>query len=400
MLARVAVASLVWNTSQSPLLAMAAFAISYAPYLGPAQLLAALADRLPYRSVMVTADFIRMVLIGIMAIPGMPLPLMLVLMFTSAMVEPAYQASRSALLPKLVSGEALTLALSIYLTLNQTAQLTGYFVGGILAAVNPRIALSINAVVFAVSGLLLLAFVRHRAAEGDATQRKGLLRETGEGFALVFGNRVLRTIALVVFTTLGFTIVPEGSAVPWADELGGGPIVLALLMTAAPAAAMVSSIVFTRFVRPSVRQRLIRPLVLLAPLSLVPALLEPAWPWAVLMAMVCNLTAASLAPLNAIFVRTVPDGYRARAFSVMQTGMSLVQGIGIIGAGALAQSSLGVSQSVGVWGLAGTAVVILLLWRWPSSREFDDAVAQGEKTEPATTPDRPTVASGDAGPAT
>ncbi|HIW61472.1 MAG TPA: MFS transporter [Candidatus Stackebrandtia excrementipullorum] len=376
MLARVAVASLVWHATSSPLLSAAAFGISYLPYLGPAQLLATLADRLPYRSTMVFADLVRMVLIGLVAIPGMPLSVMLVLVFLSAMVEPAYQAARSALLPKLVAGEVLTLALSIYLTVNQTAQLTGYFLGGIIAGVNPRLALLINAAAFAVSAVALVLFVKPRPADSDRSRRKNLLRETGEGFTMVFGNQVLRIIALVVFTTVVFTIIPEGVAVPWTNELGGGPLLLALIMAAAPVAAITSTIVFTRILKPALRQKLIRPLVLLAPLSLVATLFDPSGPWIVVIAFVGNLSLASLTPLNATFVQAVPDGYRARTFSVMQSGMALLQGGAIIAAGALAQTSLTVSQSVGLWGLGGTVTVLILLWRWPSSRAFDDAVGR------------------------
>lgn len=384
MLARVAVAALVWQATASPLLAAAAFGISYMPYLGPAQLLATLADRLPYRSIMVFSDFLRMILIGLVAVPGMPLPAMLALVFLSAMVEPAYQAARSALLPKLVTGEVLTLALSIYLTVNQTAQLSGYFLGGVIAGVNPRLALVINAATFAVSGIVLMLFVKARPADSDRSQRKSLLRETGEGFALVFGNQVLRMIALVVFTTVVFTIIPEGVAVPWANELGGGPLLLALIMAAAPVAAISSTIIFTRLIKPSLRQKLIRPLVLLAPLSLVATLFDPPGPVVVVIAFVCNLGLASLTPLNATFVQSVPDGYRARAFSVMQSGMALLQGGAVISAGALAQTSMTVSQSVGLWGLGGTVVVLILLWRWPSSQAFDDAVAQEKKPAGST----------------
>ena len=379
MLARVAVSSLVWHATSSPLLAAAAFGISYMPYLGPAQVLAALADRLPYKSTMVFADLLRVVLIGLVAVPGMPLAVMLALVFMSAMVEPAYQAARSALLPKLVTGDVLTLALSVYLTVNQTAQLVGYFLGGIIAGVDPRLALMINSGTFVVSAVILVLFVKTRPADSSDIPRKHLLRETGEGFKLVFGDRVLRLIALVVFTTVTFTIIPEGVAVPWSDELGGGRLLLGFLMAAAPVSAIVSTIIFTRFVKPATRQKLIRPLILLAPLSLVVTLLDPSGPWIVVIAFVCNLSLASLSPLNATFVQAVPDGYRARSFSVMQSGMALLQGGAIFCAGLLAQSSLTVSQSVGLWGLAGTVIVLILLWRWPSSQAFDDAVAKNVK---------------------
>ncbi len=375
MLARIAITFLVFEATESPLLSAAAFGISYAPYLGPAQLLATVADRLPYRTTMVVADLARMVLIGLVAVPGMPLPVMLVLVFIAAMVEPAYDASRSALLPKLVSGETLTLALSVYLTLNQAAQLVGYLLGGVIAAIDPRIALLVDAATFGVSAIMLLTFVKYRPAQSDASKRKNIFKETGEGFVLVFRHRVLRTIALVVFTSITFAIIPEGVAAAWAPEAGGGAILQGTIMAAAPLAAIISSVIFTRFVKPSIRQKLIRPLVLVGPLALLPALLGPPGPVVVTIAVVCNLTLASIAPLNGIFVSAVPDGYRARAFSVMQSGTALIQGAAVLSVGILAQTALSVSQSVGLWGIAGVIVVAFLLFTWPSNEEFDKAVA-------------------------
>lgn len=382
MLARVAVTFLVFTNTDSPLLATGAFAITYAPYLGPAQLLAALADRLSYRTVMVVSDVLRMVFIGMVGViavlplsPHVALPLMLALVFASAMVEPAYQSARSAMMPHLVDGDVLTLAMSVYLTLNQSAQLAGYFLGGVFAAFNPDLALFINAAGFAVSAVVLMVFVKKRPPVATDQPRQNLFAETAAGFRLVFGNRILRIIALVVFTTVMFTIIPEGAAAPWAAEVGGDALLQGVIMASAPIAAIVSSVVFTRFTPPALRQRLIRPLVFLAPLALVPALFQPSPAMVVVIAIVCNLAAASLSPLNAIFIKAVPDGYRARAFSVMQSGMMLIQGIAVVSMGLLTKVGLSVAHSVGAWGVAGVIIVGGLLVFWPASSEFDDAVA-------------------------
>lgn len=393
MLARVAVTFLVFAATESPLLATGAFAISYAPYLGPAQLLAALADRMPYRTTMVAVDALRMVFIGtvgvIAVLPigvGTALPIMLLLVFASAMVEPAYQSARSALLPTLVDGDALTLAMSVRLTVSQSAVLTGYFLGGVIASINPEVALFINAAGFGASALVLLTFVTKRPPTASPETRHNLFVESAAGFKLVFGNRILRIIALVVFTTCMFTIIPEGAAAPWAAATGGGALLQGVIMASAPVAAIISSVVFTRFTPPAVRQKLIRPLVFLAPLALVPALFEPSGVFVVVIAVVCNFAVASLAPLNAIFVKAVPDGYRARAFSVMQSGLMLVQGTAVVSMGALTQIGLSVPHSVGAWGVAGVIVVGGLLVFWPASSEFDDAVAAAAPSAPAAKP--------------
>ncbi|MGH8878999.1 MAG: MFS transporter, partial [Stackebrandtia sp.] len=337
---------------------------------------------IPYRTTMIVADVLRMIFIGLEGIVAVlpidihtALPIMLVLVFAAAMVEPAYQSARSAMLPQLVKGDVLTLALSTYLTLNQSAQLAGYFLGGVIASVNPEVALFVNAGCFGISAVALAVFVKKREPSSAEGERENIFAETAAGFRLVFGNKVLRMIALVVFTTVMFTVIPEGAAAPWASELGGGAVLQGVIMASAPIAAIVSAVLFTRFTPPSVRQKMIRPLVFIAPLALIPALFSPPGPVVVMIAVACNLTLASISPLNAIFVKAVPDGYRARAFSVMQSGMMLIQGIAVVSMGLLTNVGLSVAHSVGAWGVAGTIVVGGLLVFWPASSEFDDAVA-------------------------
>jgi hypothetical protein len=52
---------------------------------------------------------------------------------------------------------------------------------------------------------------------------------------------------------------------------------------------------------------------------------------------VAGLGAAWSIPLNVAFVQTVPSAYRGRAFGVAVSGLYGVQGIGVLGAGALAE---------------------------------------------------------------
>ena len=53
---------------------------------------------------------------------------------------------------------------------------------------------------------------RGKAPALDAKHRTHLLRETAEGFRLVFGRPVLRALASIVFGAAIFVIVPEGLA--------------------------------------------------------------------------------------------------------------------------------------------------------------------------------------------
>ena len=75
-LARVALTLLVYDRTRSPLLAAVTFAASVLPVFVGGLVLSPLADRLPRRAVMIACDLARMVLVLIMAIPGVPLPVL------------------------------------------------------------------------------------------------------------------------------------------------------------------------------------------------------------------------------------------------------------------------------------------------------------------------------------
>src|ERR671921_472170 len=122
-LARAAVAVLVYQESESVLLSAAAFAVSYLPWLVGGPPLTALAERYPYRGVMVVCDLLRMALIFILIVPGMPVA-----------------------------------AMAANATTMQAAQVVGYLCGATLvAAVHPQLAIGINALAFGLSALLVRA---------------------------------------------------------------------------------------------------------------------------------------------------------------------------------------------------------------------------------------------------
>ena len=78
-LARVALAVLVFDRTDSALLTGLTYALTMAPAFLGGIFLSGIADRLPRREVMVAADIARALLIGAVAIPGMPFPALWVL---------------------------------------------------------------------------------------------------------------------------------------------------------------------------------------------------------------------------------------------------------------------------------------------------------------------------------
>lgn len=374
MLAKVAVAVLVFNQTGSPLLAAAAFAIGYLPWIVGGPLLATLADRLPWRRTMVLCDVGRMAIVALIAIPGVPLPVLLILLFAAALLSPPFEAARAAMLPDILEGDRYVLGIAMNNMASQISQVVGFVSGGaIVALVSPRGALMIDALTFLGSAVLLRLWVKARPAPLAVEKRSSISKETAAGLRLVFGNRRLRVYTLMVWASAAFAFAPEGLAAPFAKELGGGPTVVGLLLAANPVGTIIGGVVVGRFLLPSRRVRVLRPLALLSAAALVPLAIDlPLWAVLLLYA-ISGFGMSFLLPLNAMFVRALPTDFRARAYGVVQSGLQVSQGVAVVLAG-WAATSLDIRLVIALSGGLGVVVVCALAAVWPSEQEAGTVV--------------------------
>lgn len=386
-LARAAIAVLVYQQSHSVLLSAASFAINFLPWVVGGAVLSALAERYPYRTVLITCDVARMLLIGLLLVPHLPIWAMLVLLFVASLGAPPTQAARSALLPLVMKREQMPMAIATNATTTQSAQVVGYLAGAALATtINPQFALVIDVVTFAVSASLIASGVHRRPAAQERNKRTHLLRESGEGFRLVFGRETLRSIAVLIFVLTMFSIVPEGLAAAWAAQ--GDPdattrgLDQGLIMAAGPIGFVIGGLICGRLVGPELRDRLVRPLAVLSTLILVPALAGPPPPVAAVLVAFSGIAQGGLAPtLNSKFVLILPHGFRARAYGVMQTGLQLSQFTGVMVTGWLA-NTFRLPVVVGLWSIGGTLLMTVLIARWPSRESFQKATDEATAALP------------------
>ena len=171
-LARAAMTVLVYQQTRSVLLSAASFAISYLPWIVGGPVLAALAERYPYRRVMIVCDVLRMALVGLVALPGLPVGVVLALAFLGMLTSPPTQAARSALLPLVLGRDRVVVALAVNATTAQGAQVVGYLVGATVAAASsPRLTIAGVALLFGSSALAIALGVRSRPPARTPRQR-------------------------------------------------------------------------------------------------------------------------------------------------------------------------------------------------------------------------------------
>ncbi len=377
-LAKAAVTALVYRQTHSPVLTAATFAISFLPWAVGGPVLAALAERYPHRSTMVICDLLRAGLIALVALPHMPVPAMLVLLFLTALLNPPFEAARSAMLPRILNGDGYVLALSLQNGTGQAAQVFGYLVGSTVAVASPSTALLVDAATFAVSALMIRFGTPLQPVVTHRKPRTHLLRETGDGFVTVFTSPVLRAIAILILTGAVFAAPPEGLAAIWAARLESEParrgLAQAIIMIGNPTGLLIAGLLITRLVPPATRAKLIRPLAVVGPLCLVPALFNPSAPVVALLAGLAGVCAAGMLPAsNGLFVQALPIAYRARAFGVMQTGVQLLQGGSVLVTGLLATYAP-LPAVVGWWSAGGALLLLVVVSRWPSRAVFVETI--------------------------
>jgi MFS family permease len=361
-LARVALTLLVYDRTRSPLLAAVTFAASVLPVFVGGLVLSPLADRLPRREVMIACDLSRMVLVLIMAIPGVPLPVLVGLLFTVTMISTPFTSARSGMYPDILPGDSFALGTAVTMTTYQVALVAGFAGGG--AAVGffgVRPCLLADAVTFGISALIALIWVRPRpAARPDGAAGREARRGGGmtAGVRMAFGRPALRT-PMLLGCLATFYVAPEGIAAPLAHSLGAGSLATGMVLTAGALGPSVGAVAFTRLVRPAVRTTLMRPLAIAGCATLMLFALQPPLPLALLIIVVSGLFDCYQVPAVAAFVHAAPASHRSQLFGVAQAAMSLGQGAAMIAAGAIAEH-VSPSATIALSGAVGAVAAVLI----------------------------------------
>ncbi|NUT94778.1 MAG: MFS transporter [Saccharothrix sp.] len=368
-LARVALSVLVFQRTGSAAWTALTYALTMLPALVSGVLLSGLADRFPRRTVMVAADVVRAVLLAVMAVPGVPLPLVAALLVVAQLAEPPFAAAQGALLPT-VLGDRYEAGQSVHLITHQTGLLLGFAGGGLVVAwLGTSGALLADAVTFGASAVLLRFGLLARPAAGTVSRVGFRLRA---GALLVWRDRRLRLLVALGWLAL-FTVVPEGLAAPFSAEVGVGAEGVGLLLAADPA-GMVLGTVLLRFLPTARRVRLLGLLAVATALPLAGYWLEPGLFGAVALLALSGVFSAYQVTAGATFVRLVPDAQRGQALGFARSGLVAAQGIGVAGGGVLATVVGSAGTAIALAGAAGVvaAWAVTALWAGVSGTAVPD----------------------------
>jgi Na+/melibiose symporter-like transporter len=287
---------------------------------------------------------------------------MIVLLYFVTVLQPPFDASRSAIVRDMMAGPRYPLAMAVLQSTTRIVTVAGAVAGGIVVAlVGARLGLGIDAATFVVSAVLVQFGVHARPA-ADSSSSPNPVVQLVEGVRLVFGDRALRTLMFLGWLA-AFYEVPAGIIAPYTSRLGEGAVAAGFLLAASQLGAAISTPIFTKKIGPKTRLKWMGPMAVLACAVLALTVARPnLWASMALFAL-SNTFAMYQIAANTAFVERLPNERRAQAFGLANAGLIVGQGIAFALAGAAAEV-VPPSTVVALSGGLGTIVACGLALRW------------------------------------
>jgi MFS family permease len=368
-IARVALAALVLERTDSAFLAVLAFVVSFVPAVFGSAFLGGLADRLPRKVVLLAGDLGRGLIIAVLAliaVDSTPVWVLLLVLLMAEVFSAPFEAAQRSVVPDVLPEPHLALAgMGLLRVLFQLDQVAGIALAGLaIYFVNPRWGLLLDSVTFGASFLVLAVTMRWRAAPSDAGEAPATMwQDFRAGFRLVFDDPALRALVVLGWGAAVFIIAPEAVALAYARHEGSGSAVGAALMASVPAGAALGAFLVGR--QAPIRQvQLLLPTAVATCLPLLATCVAPPWQVAMALWFVSGLGQGFLLPLMGTVNLVAPAQFRGRVNGMAGAGFSLATVASFLLAGAVADAT-SPAVAVTVAAVVGLALIGAVHRSWP-----------------------------------
>ncbi len=344
-----ALGSLVYASTGSPLLsALAMFGPSLAQVVGALTLLSA-ADRVPPRAALVALALFLGLATAVQATPGLPTAAALGIVLVQGVPAALGGGVRYGMLTDILARDGYLLGRSVLNMSAGVCQILGYAAGGLLVAV-----LSARGTLLVGAGLYMLAAAvarfglsRHPArAAGRPSPR-----ETMRGNAALWSSVPRRYVYLALWVPNGLIVGCEALFVPYDTGHAG------VLLASAALGMLAGDVLTGRFLPPRWRARLAAPLRLLLAAPYLVFAVRPAMPFAVAAVALASIGFSASLLLQERLMALTPESLSGHALGLHTAGMLTMQGVGALVAGALAQLT---SPATAMTVLAAASVAVTL----------------------------------------
>ncbi|GLI02462.1 MFS transporter [Phytohabitans aurantiacus] len=362
-LAGLALATLVYARTESPLLsALSMFGPSFAGLIGATTLLS-VADRVPPRAAMTLGALAAAVTGLLLATPGLPLPAMFAVIFAQGVITSIGAGVLYGLLGEILPPDGYVLGRSVLNVSVGAMQVAGFALGGaLLVVVSPRTSLVIGAALAACSALVFRLGLRSRRPRASGRPSVAITWRVNRE---LLSTRARWAVYLSMWIPNGLVVGCEALFVPYA------PHAAATLFVAAALGMLLGDMAAGRFLSPQLRQRFVTPLRFLLAAPYLLFMLPLSLPVMVGAVALASTGFASTLLLQERLITLTGEEARGQALGLHANGMKAMQAIGATVAGLTAQF-LPVGTAMTMLAVASLAVTAMLS---PGLRLSDPRIA-------------------------
>lgn len=355
-----ALSVLVYAGTGSPLLSALAFGAGFLPQVVGGMLLGSLTDRLSPRPLIVAGYAVEAGLAAALGWLDLPVAASLTLVAVVACGTPVFAGAAARVIAERLTGDAYVLGRSVSNMSSSAAQLLGLAGGGVaVAAVGPRTALLFAAACHVAAAVIVRFGLPSGGPAGGGVQqgadRPGAVRDSWTGAVALLSDRTIRPLLLAQWLPSAFVAGAEALLVAYSAGRGFPAGTGALLMAAPAAGMLAGNFGAGRLMRPSLRERATPWLLLVLGAPLVALLAGPPLPVVVGLLVVAGTGFAYGLGLQRAFLAAAPEDRRGQLFALLSTGMMVLQGVGPLVLGAVAEVT---SPAVAI-AVAGAATVLV-----------------------------------------
>ncbi|WP_405776576.1 MFS transporter [Streptomyces sp. NBC_00859] len=325
----VALASLVFSATHSPLLAALSMSGgSFTQVVGAVALLSA-ADRLPPRAAETGLAVIAGVGAAVLALPGLPAWGAFAVLLALGLTGSVGGGVTYGLLAEILPDEAYVLGRSALNMSAGTMQIAGFALGGVLVTgLSPRGTLLVAAALALAAAAVALGGLSSRAPRSAG---RPSVRETWRVNRLIWSSAPRRCVYLALWVPNGLIVGCEALFVPYSPAHAG------LLLAVAACGMLAGDVMFGRVVPARWRPRLSTPLLLVLAAPYLVFAFRPGLLLAVPAVVLASAGYASSLVLLERLVELTPDAVQGQSLGLHTSGMLTFQGVGAALAGAVAQ---------------------------------------------------------------
>lgn len=308
------------------------------------------------RTALLAVDAVVVLSQLLQVIPGLPWWVRFLILALPWLVMSATSGTTMALVADLLPDSAFVLGRSTMNIAVGVMQIVGYGLGGILLGWLTTRQLFLTA---AGLGLISLLLIRTGIADHPPRASGRVVKRTRAVNRTLLRSPVIRPIYLALWVPNGLVVGCESLFIPYAHDHAG------YLLAGTAAGMLLGDVVVGRFVGAGLRDRLIEPLRLLLALPYVLFLWSPPLALALVAAALASIGYAAGLGLQERLVSAAATDVRGHALGLRGTGMMVMQAVGALIAGALADvlgpGSAHAAQAVGIMALASLLVTVALV---------------------------------------